>query len=102
MKEFFTGDRILSKKPSYYGTAEAPDMWFSAELVWQIKGADFTVSPVHHAALGLVHPSRGISVRFPRFVRSVTDRKPEDCSTACDIAEMFSLQTRKMDVGIKK
>ncbi|XP_047954585.1 DNA ligase 6 [Salvia hispanica] len=102
MKNFFTGDRILSKKPSYYGTAEAPDMWFSAELVWQIKGADFTVSPVHHAAIGLVHPSRGISVRFPRFIRSVTDRKPEDCSTACDIADMFSLQTRKMDVGIKK
>ncbi|KAL1536962.1 DNA ligase 6 [Salvia divinorum] len=102
MKDFFAGDRILSKKPPYYGTAEAPDMWFSAELVWQIKGADFTVSPVHHAALGLVHPSRGISVRFPRFVRSVTDRKPEDCSTACDIADMFSLQTRKMDVGIKK
>ncbi|KAL7101678.1 hypothetical protein ACP275_08G069700 [Erythranthe tilingii] len=102
MKEFFTTERVLSKKPPYYRTAEVPDMWFSPELVWQIKGADFTVSPVHHAAIGLVHPSRGISVRFPRFIRSVSDRKPDECSTSADIADLFSLQTRKMDVSIKK
>ncbi|KAM7529810.1 hypothetical protein LguiB_033220 [Lonicera macranthoides] len=97
MKEFYTGDKILRKKPPYYQTAEVPDMWFSPELVWEIRGADFTVSPVHHAAMGLVHPSRGISVRFPRFVHSLLDRKPEECSTATDIAEMFRSQTRKMD-----
>ncbi|KAL7190750.1 hypothetical protein ACSBR2_022933 [Camellia fascicularis] len=101
MKEFFTADRVLSRKPLYYQTAEVPDMWFSPELVWEIRGADFTVSPVHKAAVGLVHPSRGISVRFPRFVRSVSDRKPEECSTATDIAEMFHSQTRKMDVSIE-
>ncbi|XP_059670729.1 DNA ligase 6 isoform X2 [Cornus florida] len=99
MKELFSGDKILSKKPPYYQTAEVPDMWFSPELVWVIRGADFTISPVHQAAIGLVHPSRGISVRFPRFIRSVSDRKPEECSTATDIAEMFHSQTRKMDVS---
>ncbi|GMH27223.1 hypothetical protein Nepgr_029066 [Nepenthes gracilis] len=99
MREFFSEDKILSKKPSYYRTAETPDMWFSPELVWAIRGADFTVSPVHQAAVGRVHPSRGISVRFPRFVRSVTDRGPEDCSTSADIAEMFQAQTRKLNVS---
>ncbi|XVF71531.1 hypothetical protein PTKIN_Ptkin12aG0045500 [Pterospermum kingtungense] len=102
MKEFFSGDRILSKKPSYYQTAEEPDMWFSPELVWEIRGADFTVSPVHQAAVGLVHPSRGISVRFPRFIRTVSDRNPEECSTAADIAEMFHSQTRKMNVTVER
>ncbi|KAK6927904.1 DNA ligase, ATP-dependent, C-terminal, partial [Dillenia turbinata] len=97
MKEFYAGDKILSKKPPYYQTAEVPDMWFSPELVWEIRGADFTVSPVHHAAIGLVHPSRGISVRFPRFIRMVSDRKPDECSTATDIAEMFHSQPRKME-----
>ncbi|KVH92427.1 DNA ligase, ATP-dependent, central [Cynara cardunculus var. scolymus] len=100
MKDFFVDDKILPKneKPSYYQTGEEPDMWFTPELVWEIRGADFTVSPVHHAAIGLVHPSRGISVRFPRFIRSRSDKKPSGCSTAMDIAEMFHLQTRKMDV----
>ncbi|XXG83806.1 hypothetical protein AAC387_Pa10g1480 [Persea americana] len=101
MKEFFSGEKILSKKPPYYQTAEVPDLWFSPELVWEIKGADFTISPVHEAAIGLVHPSKGISIRFPRFIRSVPDRKPEDCSTATDIADMFQSQSRKMDVSIE-
>ncbi|XVF20689.1 hypothetical protein REPUB_Repub12eG0023700 [Reevesia pubescens] len=101
MKEFFSGDKILAKKPAYYQTAEVPDMWFSPELVWEIRGADFTVSPVHQAAIGLVHPSRGISIRFPRFIRSVSDRNPEECSTAADIAEMFHSQTRKMNVTVE-
>ncbi|CAA0839643.1 DNA LIGASE 6 [Striga hermonthica] len=100
MKEFFSGDKILSKKPLDYRTSEAPDMWFAPELVWQIRGAEFTVSPVHHAAIGLVHPSRGISIRFPRFIAPVADRKPDECSTAADVAHMFSLQTRKMKVKI--
>ncbi|KAI9162037.1 hypothetical protein LWI28_023160 [Acer negundo] len=102
MKECFSGDKILSKMPSYYRTAEVPDMWFPPEVVWEIRGADFTVSPVHQAAIGLVHPSRGISIRFPRFISSVSDRNPEDCSTAADVAEMFHSQTRKMDVTAKK
>ncbi|KAL6286716.1 hypothetical protein ACE6H2_011106 [Prunus campanulata] len=99
MKSFFSGDKILSRKPPYYKTAEAPDMWFPPELVWEIRGADFTVSPVHQAAVGLVHPSRGISIRFPRFVHTVADRKPDECSTSEDIAAMFCSQTRKMDVA---
>ncbi|EOA33487.1 hypothetical protein CARUB_v10019664mg [Capsella rubella] len=102
MKEFYSGDKILAKKPPYYRTGETPDMWFSSEVVWEIRGADFTVSPVHSAALGLVHPSRGISVRFPRFIRKVTDRNPEECSTAADIAEMFHAQTRKMNITSQK
>lgn len=101
MKEFFVDEKMMprNEKPVYYQTGEEPDMWFSPEVVWEIRGADFTVSPVHHAAVGLVHPTRGISVRFPRFVRSRLDKKPSDCSTSMDIAEMFHLQTRKMDVG---
>ncbi|XP_050227399.1 DNA ligase 6 isoform X2 [Mercurialis annua] len=98
MKDYFSGDRVLLKKPPYYRTGEVPDKWFSAELVWEIRGAEFTVSPVHQAAVGLVHPSRGISMRFPRFIGSVSDRNAEECSTAEDIAEMFNSQTRKMDV----
>ncbi|XP_057757120.1 DNA ligase 6 isoform X1 [Arachis stenosperma] len=98
MKEFFSEDNVLSKKPLYYRTAEEPDMWFCPQLVWEIRGADFTVSPVHHAAIGLIHPTRGISIRFPRFISRVLDRNPEECTTAADIVDLFNSQTRKMDV----
>ncbi|KAJ4821469.1 DNA ligase [Rhynchospora pubera] len=101
MKEYFSEDKILSKKPPYYQTDESPDFWFVPELVWEIRGADLTISPVHHAAVGLVHPSRGISVRLPRFVRALSDRNSEDCSTAADIASMFKSQNRKMGVTLE-
>ncbi|KAJ3670648.1 hypothetical protein LUZ60_008074 [Juncus effusus] len=98
MKEYFSDERILSKKPVYYKTDESPDFWFVPDLVWEIRGADLTISPVHHAAIGLVHASKGISVRLPRFIRFLSDRNTEDCSTSNDIASLFRSQTRKMDV----
>lgn len=99
MKEFYSGERILPKKPVYYKTDELPELWFAAEQVWEIRGADLTLSPVHHAAIGLVHPSRGISVRMPRYIRCLPDRSTGDCSTATDVASMFKAQTRKMEVS---
>ncbi|GJZ49135.1 DNA ligase 6 isoform X1 [Tanacetum coccineum] len=58
MKEFFVEEKMLpiNEKPHYYQTGEERDMWFTPELVWEIRGVDFTVSLIHHAAMGLVHP----------------------------------------------
>lgn len=39
MKEYFSGEKILAKKPPYYQTDEVPDFWFASELVWEIRGA---------------------------------------------------------------
>ncbi|MCO5599554.1 hypothetical protein L7F22_053660 [Adiantum nelumboides] len=98
MKEFFADERLLQRKPAYYQTLEEPDVWFSPELVWEIRGADLTVSPVHQAAVGLVHPSRGISLRFPRFIKERPDKKAEDASTPSDIADLFHQQSRKLEI----
>lgn len=45
MKEFFFGEKILSRKPPYYQTDESPDLWFSPELVWEIRGAGTEQNP---------------------------------------------------------
>ena len=39
MKEFYSGEKILPKKPVYYKTDEQPELWFTAEQVWEIRGA---------------------------------------------------------------
>ena len=44
-------------------------MWFDASEVWEIRGADLTLSPVHKAAVGHLHAARGCSLRFPRFIQ---------------------------------
>jgi hypothetical protein len=89
-------DRAAARR--VYATGEDPPVWFRPARVWEVKGADLTLSPVHAAAAGAVHPTRGIGLRFPRFLRErdATDKSPEDATTAAEVAEAYLAQTRRV------
>ncbi|RMZ54155.1 hypothetical protein APUTEX25_005311, partial [Auxenochlorella protothecoides] len=65
---------------AYYDTSESPDMWFEPREVWEIRGADLSLSPVS-------------------VVEELDDKDIEAASTAEDVAAMYNAQSRKAKAG---
>ena len=60
--------------------------------VFEIKGAELTLSPVHCCAEDEPGMDRGLSLRFPRFLRERPDKRPEDVTDAAALLEIFRAQ----------
>lgn len=89
---------IQRPKPFYdhsTGKNDQPDVWFEPRYVWEVKTADLTLSPRYRAAaseFGLDGTHKGVSLRFPRFIKVRDDKKPEDATTSGQVAEMYRKQ----------
>eukprot|EP00803_Ostreobium_quekettii_P008788 evm.model.scf_1474EXC.2 EVM.evm.TU.scf_1474EXC.2 scf_1474EXC:16266-31624(-) len=85
---------IAPRRKAYYNTGESPSVWFEPTEVWEVRGADLTLSPVHRAAAGLVAGDRGVGLRFPRFVGVRADKGATDATCPEEVAEAFRRQAK--------
>ncbi|KAM0820249.1 putative DNA ligase I [Seiridium cardinale] len=86
---------IRKTKPSFVEYAGRPDVWFEPQEVWEMAFADITLSPIYTAAIGLVSQDRGLSLRFPRFLKKRDDKGIEEASNSEFLAGLFRKQEAK-------
>ncbi|KKZ65972.1 DNA ligase 1 [[Emmonsia] crescens] len=88
-------DNIISR-PSYVEYRNEPEVWFEPQEVWEVAFADITFSPTYTAAIGLVSDERGLSLRFPRFIRVREDKGIEEASSSEYLASLWRKQTEQL------
>lgn len=68
------GEFTLKKDSSSRSCSCSPSFELFVDLLPQVRGADITLSPNYTAAQGLVSAERGLSMRFPRFLKKRDDK----------------------------
>lgn len=89
---------IIERPKPYYTHSSTgphqPDVWLDAKFVWEVKTADLTLSPRYKAAAneGVGDGGKGVSLRFPRFLRVRDDKKADQATNSRQVAEMYRRQ----------
>lgn len=96
-EESGTPQNIHNKQPSFIEySGPQPDVWFEPQEVWEMAFADITLSPTYTAAIGLVSEERGLSMRFPRFLKVREDKSVEEASTSEFLAALWQKQEARI------
>ena len=94
-EKYAEGSENVISKPGYVEYQGHPDVWFEPQEVWEMAFADITLSPTYTAAIGLVSEERGLSMRFPRFLKVREDKGLEEASTTEFLAGLWWKQEEK-------
>ncbi|KAL4897049.1 ATP-dependent DNA ligase [Aspergillus ambiguus] len=96
--KYAEGSTNVISRPGYVDYAGEPDVWFNPQEVWEMAFADITLSPTYTAAIGLVSDERGLSLRFPRFLRVREDKSIDEASTADYLALLWRKQSERAEL----
>jgi DNA ligase-1 len=88
-EKYAPGSHNVISRPSYVDYNGEPDVWFEPQEVWEMAFADITLSPTYTAAIGLVSEERGLSLRFPRFLKVREDKSIDEATTSDYLALLW-------------
>jgi DNA ligase-1 len=96
--KYAQGSTNVISRPSYVEYYGEPDVWFEPQEVWEMAFADITLSPTYPAAIGLVSEERGLSLRFPRFLKVREDKSIDEATTSDYLALLWRKQMERAGV----
>ncbi|KAJ5093006.1 hypothetical protein N7456_008867 [Penicillium angulare] len=97
-EKYSEGSTNVISRPAYVEYFGEPDVWFEPSEVWEMAFADITLSPTYTAAIGLVSEERGVSLRFPRFLKVREDKGIDEASTSDYLAFLWRKQVERARV----
>lgn len=81
----------VPKSTYIFDSSAEPDVWFNVTLLFEVLTADLSLSPIYKA--GISTYEKGISLRFPRFMRLRDDKDMEDATSSEQIVEFYESQS---------
>eukprot|EP01088_Endostelium_zonatum_P002553 TRINITY_DN13161_c0_g1_i1.p1 TRINITY_DN13161_c0_g1~~TRINITY_DN13161_c0_g1_i1.p1 ORF type:complete len:207 (+),score=37.05 TRINITY_DN13161_c0_g1_i1:187-807(+) len=84
LAELNTRFKVLETAPDNYHVPEklGDVVWIEPTEVWEVKGSEFSLSPVATAGSLILGEEKGVSVRFPRFIKLREDKNIEQATTS--------------------
>ncbi len=91
----------LERKSPRVDSMMEPDVWVNPKIVFEIIGAEITLSPVHTCGRDVIKPGYGLAIRFPRYTgRLREDKSPEDATTSEEIIAMYNRQLKRVEAKV--
>ncbi|KOS46068.1 hypothetical protein ACN38_g2973 [Penicillium nordicum] len=94
-EKYAHGSTNVISRPSYVEYHGEPEVWFEPCEVWEMAFADITLSPTYPAAIGLVSDERGLSLRFPRFIKVREDKSIDEATSSDYLALLWRKQMER-------
>ncbi|AMD22043.1 HGL297Wp [Eremothecium sinecaudum] len=75
-----------------YDESSPPDVWFQPSLIFEVLTADLSLSPVYKAGCHVY--DKGISLRFPRYLKLREDKTPTEATTSEQVVALYENQSQ--------
>ena len=91
------GEQRIPERHARVESAMKADYWLVPSAVYEVLGAEITLSPIHTAGFGKIRTGSGLAVRFPRLRNVRPDKKPEDATSVQELVDMYERQLKKVE-----